>query len=175
MLRFVTSNENKFREARDIMAAHGIEIGWIKEGYTEVQADTIEEVVRESLKIIPYEDVFIEDSGIFIRALGGFPGVYSAYVENTIKNPGILKLMEGVEDRRAEFVSVIGVSGEDKVFKGVVKGNIAHSIRGEGGFGYDPIFIPEGREKTFAEDPEYKSQVSHRRRALDEFVRYLSE
>jgi XTP/dITP diphosphohydrolase len=175
MLRFVTSNQNKFKEAKGIMGGHGIEIGWIQESYPEVQADTLEEVVRASLDLIPHEDVFIEDAGIFIHALKGFPGVYSAYVENTIKNPGILKLMEGLEDRKAEFVSVIGYSEEKKVFKGVVKGTIALSARGEGGFGYDPIFIPEGRDKTFAEDIEYKHQVSHRRKALDEFIKFLSE
>lgn len=173
MLRFMTSNENKVQEARDILGAKGIDVDWLPEAYTEVQADTLEEVVTEALRIIPHDGAFIEDSGLFIDALGGFPGVFSAYVFKTIGSGGILKLMEGVQDRSARFVSVVGVKGLQKVFKGEVRGNIAYSLKGESGFGYDPIFIPEGRLKTFAEDLDYKNQVSHRKGALERLAEYL--
>jgi XTP/dITP diphosphohydrolase len=174
MLRFMTSNENKVQEARDILGARGIEVQWLREEYTEVQADTLEEVVREALKLISHEGAFIEDSGLFVDELGGFPGVFSAYVFKAIGSEGILKLMEGVEDRSARFVSVVGVKGLQKVFKGEVRGDIAYSLKGESGFGYDPIFVPEGKLKTFAEDLNYKNQVSHRKRALERLAEHLS-
>ncbi|RMF90250.1 MAG: non-canonical purine NTP pyrophosphatase, partial [Methanobacteriota archaeon] len=110
---------------------------------------------------------------------GGFPGVYSRYVFDTIGNRGILRLLEDVEDRRARFEAVIGykpdAAGDSdiKLFKGVVEGYVSLSPRGEGGFGYDPIFIPEGYGKTFAEDKALKSRLSHRRKVAEKFIGYL--
>ncbi len=129
----------------------------------------------EALKEIDGEGIFIEDSGLFVEALKGFPGVYSAYVFKTIGYSGILKLLAGVENRRAYFESVVGLKlkGEVRIFRGRVDGVIAEKARGKGGFGYDPIFIPEGSEKTFAEAPEIKNRVSHRKRALEEMRKFL--
>jgi len=145
--------------------------------YKEIQADSLEEVVKDALNTINSIDngVFIEDAGLFIKALNGFPGVYSSYIENTIGNDGILKLMKDVNDRKAVFKSVIGFKGSDiKIFEGEVKGEIALESRGTKGFGYDPIFIPEGHKKTFAEDFELKSRISHRKRALEKLARFIS-
>ncbi len=149
---------------------------WRKESYREVQASSLEEVVREALEEIPGDNFFIEDAGLFVDALSGFPGVYSAYVFKTLGNAGILKLLRGEENRRARFRSVVGLKlgGEVKLFTGEVLGSIAEEARGEAGFGYDPIFIPEGSTKTFAEDPELKQRVSHRRRALEKLAAYLA-
>jgi XTP/dITP diphosphohydrolase len=170
----MTSNEHKFNEAREIFKKHGMKLERLPLGYKEIQADALEEVVKYALKNTDRRRIFIEDAGLFIRALNGFPGVYSKYVENTIGNEGILRLMKDVKDRRAVFKSVVGYKNEEiKIFEGTVKGTIAHGIRGEKGFGYDPIFVPEGFNKTFAEDIKLKMEISHRKRALEKFVAYL--
>ncbi len=173
-LYFRTSNRHKYLEAKEILSKYNIDVEWINKKYREIQADSLEEVVLEALKNMD-NYTFIEDAGLFIDALNGFPGVYSSFVFKKIGNEGILKLMEDVENRRAKFVSVVGlkINGEYKIFKGVVEGYITHEIRGKGGFGYDPIFIPNGYSKTFAEDTKIKNEVSHRRRALEELAKFL--
>jgi len=140
-----------------------------------VQAESLKEVVVEALEGME-DNVFIEDSGLFVEDLNGFPGVYSSYVFKTIGWGGILKLLEGSENRKAYFESVVGLKmgGEIKVFEGRVEGSIAMEARGDGGFGYDPVFIPRGSEETFAENPGLKNEVSHRRKALEKLDSYLS-
>jgi len=176
-LSFITSNQDKYREVKSFFNEHSLELGWTRVSLPELQADTLEEVVEHSLSQFNGEDVFVEDAGVFIDALGGFPGVYSRYVYDTVGNAGILKLMEGVENRRARFEAVIGFKpaggGDVKLFKGEVRGNVSLSPKGEGGFGYDPIFIPEGFIKTFGEDESVKSMVSHRKRAAEKLLQYL--
>ena len=177
-LSFVTSNEGKFREAREIASFYGVEVTWLKMKYDEFQGDSLEEIAVKSARALskvidgPF---FIEDSGLFVEALNGFPGVYSSYVLKTIGNPGILKLMEGVENRKAYFEAVIAFfdGSEIHTFVGRVDGEIAGEMRGEKGFGYDPIFLYGDR--TFAEMGEEKNAVSHRRRALESFLKWLSE
>lgn len=174
---FLTSNEHKFMEARELFAREGLTLEWLRGSYTEVQGDTLEEVARAAAEAVDREGVFIEDSGLFIEALRGFPGVYSSYVLRTIGNEGILRLLRGVDDRGARFESVVAYRGrgEVKIFKGVVRGNISPGIRGSAGFGYDPIFIPEGHARTFAEDYGVKKKISHRVKSIKKLIRYLKE
>lgn len=174
---FLTSNEHKFREARELFEEHGLKLEWIKESYEELQGDSLEKVAEEALKNMERENVFVEDAGLFVEALKDFPGVYSSYVLKTIGNEGILKLLEGVEDRRARFESVVAFKGKEevKIFKGVVRGNISLSIRGSMGFGYDPIFVPEGHAVTFAEDYKLKRRISHRIISMTKLINYLKE
>ncbi len=175
----VTGNENKRKEVECILSKFGNFVvekaPYLKK--LEVQSDSLEEIARTAIENIaravkPQPDTYIvvEDDGLFIDALRGFPGPYSAYVYQTIGLDGILKLLEGVEDRRATFRSVLGVltpSGKIEIIQGSVNGYIAKEKRGTGGFGYDPIFIPEGYDKTFAEmSLEEKCEVSHRARAF---------
>ncbi len=124
--------------------------------------------------------VIVEDAGLFIPALGGFPGPYSAYVHDTIGNGGILQLMRQLPNRGASFKSVIGLcrhGEEPKLFTGIVEGTITAEGRGTGGFGYDPIFEPKERDgRTFAEmNTDEKNQYSHRARALRKLVEYLKK
>ena len=107
--------------------------------------------------------------------MNGFPGPYSSYVFKTLGNKGIIKLMEGVENRKAYFMAVIAFFDGEKVwtFKGRVDGEIADEIRGDKGFGYDPIFLYG--DKTFAEMGDEKNEVSHRRRALENFFSWLGK
>lgn len=173
---FITSNEGKFREVQEIARKYGIEIKWLKRSYLEPQGSELEEIAKKSAEILSKEvkeKFFIEDSGLFIEALNGFPGPYSSYVFKTIGNEGILKVMKGVKNRKAFFKAVIAYfDGKNvHIFSGRVDGEISNEMRGCGGFGFDPIFLFNG--KTFAEMGEEKNKVSHRRKALEIFFKWL--
>ena len=176
MITFITGNEHKVIEAENIFSNHGIELEHIDLGYMEPQ-DTLENVARFGARYASRElnkSVIVEDAGLFIRALNDFPGVYSHYVQDTLGNQKVLKLMDGIDDRYAEFRSVIGYctpNSEPKVFLGRVIGQIAHEERGDLGFAFDPIFYVEEEGKTFGElTTEEKNQFSHRRNSLEKFV-----
>ncbi len=174
---FITSNEGKYREARAIGEKYGVNVGWMQMEYLEPQGNDLEEIAKKSAEILSEKvdsAFFLEDSGLFVEALNGFPGPYSSYVFKTIGNPGIIKLMEGVENRDAYFLAVIAYwdGNEVRTFTGRVDGRIAEEVRGDKGFGYDPIFEYNGR--TFAEMGEGKNEVSHRRKALEKFFEWLS-
>ncbi len=181
-IRFVTHNRHKFREARTILARFGLEVEWVEMEYPEVQADALEEVALFSARwLLDRVDppFFIEDAGLFIDALRGFPGPYSSFAFRTIGNEGILKLMDGVLDRGASFKSVVAVAldrnSEPTVLVGETPGRIAESIRG-GGWGFDPIFEPlEPGGLTYGELGEDKNRYSHRYRALRRLGEWLSE
>lgn len=127
------------------------------------------------------ENCFADDSGLEIEALGGQPGVYSARFAGATVNANenmdkVLRLMEGVSNRKAIFRTVIVLywQGQKFLFEGCVHGTIIDEKRGVGGFGYDPIFVPEGYEKTFAElTPEIKNKIGHRGKALLKMVSHL--
>lgn len=179
-LSFVTTNEGKAREAKEIALKFGIEVEHVPLPYLEIQSDRLEDIVKvgaQQAYAMLKRPCFVEDSGLFVEALGGFPGPYSSYVFRTIGNRGILKLLEKVDNRRAEFKSTVGYcqsATEVFVFSGGVRGSIAEEMRGTGGFGYDPIFRPEGKEQTFAEMPvSEKNQCSHRGKALESFFGWL--
>ena len=145
-----------------------------------MQADTLEEVAtfgaKEALLRLGVP-LFVEDAGLFVDSLNGFPGPYSAYVYNTIGNEGILKLMYGVEERSAHFISCVCLAypgGEMHIFEGRVDGRISTMAQGQEGFGFDPIFEVEGIR--FAEmTQEEKNIVSHRGRALRKMVDFLEK
>jgi len=174
MIYFVTGNKGKFEEAQAILD----EVVQKNIGYIEIQADSLEEVAIFGMReVVGRLDgpVMIEDAGMFVEGLNGFPGVYSAYVSDTVGNEGILRLMEGMENREAVFRSVVGYAepGLDPLlFEGELRGEITLEPRGTGGFGYDPIFEVRGR--TIAEmSLEEKNEISHRAvaiRALEEWL-----
>ena len=176
MITFITGNEHKVIEEENIFSNYGIELEHIDLGYMEPQ-DTLENVAKFGARYASRElnkSVIVEDAGLFIRALNDFPGVYSHYVQDTLGNQKVLKLMDGIDDRYAEFRSVIGYctpNSEPKVFLGRVIGQIAHEERGDLGFAFDPIFYVEEEGKTFGElTTEEKNQFSHRRNSLEKFV-----
>lgn len=179
-LTFVTSNRHKFQEAKRMASEHGIKLEYRDIPYIEIQADTLEEIVRPSAQqasALLRAPCFVEDAGLFIRALGGFPGPYSAYVFKTIGNEGVLKLLGRISNREAEFRSAVGYCEPGKkpeVFIGEVSGTIALEAKGDRGFGFDPIFVPrEGDGRTFAEmSIDEKNRFSHRSRAIERFVNW---
>lgn len=179
MITFVTSNVHKFNEVSALFLKAGIEVQWKKVEYEEIQADTTEEVSLDSCRKIEgmlKGDFFIEDTGLFIDALNGFPGVYSSYVQKTIGNEGIIRLMAG-KSPEAFFKTVITarLGSETRQYTGVVRGSISAEEKGRDGFGYDPIFIPEGSGKTLSEmGMEEKNRISHRSMAVGKFISDLS-
>jgi len=167
ILKVVTSNPGKVKEYRGSLASFGIGIEHVKVPYDEIQTSRLEDVVNDGLlrlKASGLEDFIIDDSGMFIDVFGGFPGVYSAYVQKTIGNAGILKLMDDVTARGANFQCCIGcnINGKDIIVTGICKGTILKREAGTEGFGYDPIFSHDGK-RSFAELPLHeKNEVSHR-------------
>ncbi|MBN1389707.1 MAG: XTP/dITP diphosphatase [Candidatus Thermoplasmatota archaeon] len=179
----LTGNMGKFKEIDRWLQPLGMEVKLLKRNFIETQADHLEEVILKGMDIINKEgdinEPFVkDDSGLFIDALGGFPGVYSSYVHRTIGNRGILDLMGDRNDRGAAFRTVMGLYLPGKgvsLFRGECRGMISYEERGKQGFGYDPIFIPEGRSMTFAEmSVEEKNAMSHRIKAIRGLVEYLS-
>ncbi len=176
-LTIVTSNEGKYKEYSEKLEGHYSEVEMANVGYPEIQADDLEDVVEFALEVLSERSpLIIDDSGLFINVLNGFPGVYSSFVMRTIGCDGILSLMEDKEDRRSRFECVIGYLGEEKkIFKGISRGTITQEKRGSGGFGYDPIFQPEESERTYAEMTSCeKNKISHRGRAMEELLDFVS-
>jgi XTP/dITP diphosphohydrolase len=176
MITFITGNEHKVIEAENIFKNFDIELEHIDLGYCEPQG-TLEDVAKFGAKYACRKlnkSVIVEDAGLFIKSLNGFPGVYSSYVQDTLGNKGILKLMNGIDDRYAEFRSVIGYcapKSEPKVFLGRVKGQIALEEKGNLGFAFDPLFYVKEEGKTFGElTTEEKNQFSHRKNSLQQFI-----
>ncbi len=164
------------------MAQHGYELEHIKTAYPEIQAESLEITIIPGLQWVMSKynrPIMIDDSGLFIEALRGFPGVYSSYAFKTVGNEGILRLMEGVKDRRARFECCIGFMRPGKepfIAKGVAPGSISTKMAGKGGFGYDPIFIPEDDRRTYAQfDIAEKNKISHRGRAISVLLRELPQ
>ncbi len=162
------------------MEEHGLEVDHLKMPYPELQTSSLEATIIPGLLwlLSKYDrPIMIDDSGLFVDALGGFPGVYSSYAFKTLGCEGILRLMEGVERRDARFECCIGFiapGGEPSITKGVAKGTISVGMRGTGGFGYDPIFVHEGQTQTYAEmDVDEKNRLSHRGRAMEKFINAL--
>lgn len=179
-LTFVTGNKGKAHEAGTALKPLGFDVEARDLKPVEIQAETLEEIARAKCEVLvgrldaPF---IVDDGGLFVRALKDFPGVYSAHVLKTIGVPGILKLMEGVEDRRAHFAAVIGYYDGTQVrtFAGRCDGQLARAPRSTGhGFGFDPLFVPDGETQTFGELPaERKNAYSHRGRALAGLVAHL--
>ena len=182
-INLVTSNLGKVEELTYILKPFGHTASQLNVECPEIQASTLEEVVDFGLDWLGAKKIqtpfIIDDAGIFVEALENFPGVYSRYVYDTIGLQGVLKQMESIVDRVTRFKCVLGLMFEDgskHKFVGECKGNLIHEMRGTGGFGYDPIFIPDGYTKTFSElSPEEKNEVSHRGRAMHKLIDFLSK
>ena len=172
-LFFVSSNNHKFTEAQRILSNLGLEISLFKTTLEEIQSNSLSEIAkRKALDAYSkvQKPVIIEDDGLFIDSLNGFPGPYSSYAYDTIGNKGIMSLLEKIESRNAKFVAIIAYcNGVDDVqlFESSIPGKISLSIE-DGGWGYDPIFIPDGESKTYANVSD-KDKFSHRSASLKKF------
>ena len=187
-LVFATNNAHKLEEIRAILG-NSIEILSLADIHCHADipetADTLEGNARQKSRYV-YEhyglDCFADDTGLEVESLGGAPGVYSARYANGQGHDSqanmnkLLKEMEEKNDRKAQFRTIISLieKGEERQFEGIVKGQITREKRGESGFGYDPIFQPDGYETTFAElGSDIKNRISHRARAVAALCDYL--
>lgn len=186
-LVFATHNQNKFAEVKKLVPAHIAlvsltDIGCKKEipetGKTlEANARTKADYVTENFGL----PCFADDTGLMVDALNGAPGVYSARYAGNQKNSEdnmkkLLEALQGQTDRNARFATVIALNlnNDQRIFEGMVQGEIIMERQGTGGFGYDPIFRPLGYPQTFAELPlETKNQIGHRGKAIRQFLRFL--
>jgi XTP/dITP diphosphohydrolase len=180
-----TGNFHKFDEARRVLSEYGVAAGMLRVKAVEIQSENLQEIAKASV-IDAFNrcrlPVIVEDAGLFVDALKGFPGPYAAYAYKTISNPGLLKLMKNVKDRKAIFRSVIAYYDGQSApvcFEGEAAGRIAHDeIWGKlkTGFGFDPIFQPAGSTKTFAEMAiEEKNGFSHRANAVRKFAHWYKK
>ncbi|MBO7281456.1 MAG: non-canonical purine NTP diphosphatase [Bacteroidaceae bacterium] len=188
-LVFATNNKHKLQEVRDIIGS-GVEILSLadincNEDIPET-ADTLDGNALIKARYI-YEkynvNCFADDTGLEVDVLDGAPGVYSARYagDGHDSEANMRKLLEnltGKNNRNAQFRTVIAliIDGEEKLFNGIVKGTITEEKRGDSGFGYDPIFVPEGYSESFAQmDSRTKNSISHRYRATKQLSEYLKK
>jgi len=209
-IHFLTGNEGKVAEAKHHLEPLGHDVVQLSvEGIVEPQADELETVARAKLEQakahLPNQDdwLMVEDAGLFVEALDGFPGVYSSYALSTLGCHGLLRLLDHLhsEDlhveaglRRAEFRAIAALMTPDGIFigEGACMGRIAPAVDGEGGFGFDPVFIPRDLDlsgapaeigvqgevsthgRTFAAvDMDLKAKFSHRTEALQDLLSQL--
>lgn len=180
-LTLVTQNERKIEELTPIFEEFGVPFETSGLEKYEVRAPSVGMVAMEAAKHaykVLKRPVVVDDTGLYIESLSDFPGPYAAYVLETIGMEGVLRLMEGVEDRDARFDTGVGYADGwvFRYFVGTMYGDIARAPSGEGGFGYDPIFIPDGESRTYAELPlDEKVKISHRSEAFRKFLEWYVE
>jgi len=172
---FASSNKNKYREAKKILDAFGINLGYLQCNLQEIQSNSIKKIAFQKVTDAynKYKrPVIVEDDGLFIESLSGFPGPFSSYVFSTIGNTGILLLVG--KKRKAKFQSIIAYYDKKNgvvLFDAQLKGTISKKLCGNG-WGYDPIFIPFGKKQTFAL-LKNKNEISHRYKALKKFSNWF--
>ena len=181
---FATGNDHKLEEANAALSKYEIHASKFTGFHKlEIQSNDLEAIASTALALIlqkTKEPVFVEDSGLFIHELNGFPGPYSSYASETLGVEGILKLMDGAKSRKAEFRSSVafGIGGKWLAnFSSATEGIIQLQARGSAGFGFDPIFIPMWTQRTFAEmELKEKTIYSHRAKAISKLALwYLNE
>jgi len=175
---FATSNPHKYSEAKKLLLAKGIRLEHFRFIHNEIRSDSLTEIAKEAVEAAYGElkkPVFTEDTGLFIDPLNGFPGTYSGWVQKKLGCEGILKLLHGEKGRGATFRTSIAFHNGKAIhiFDGACKGKIAEKEMGESGFGYDPIFMPEGHIQTFAQNIELKNKLSHRYKTLSKLSEFL--
>lgn len=196
-LVFATNNAHKLQEVREILpenveviSLHEIgfdkeidETGLTLEENSRIKAEDVYQFVMHNAQCAMIDGVFADDTGLEIQVLGGKPGVYTARWAGEPSNPEnnrkkALSELAGENNRQAQFRTVVTLirNGKTEQVEGVVRGEIATAERGDGGFGYDPLFIPEGYDQTFAELPsKVKNGISHRARAMQALCVILQE
>ena len=175
---FITGNNKKAEEVRAItglnVLAKNLEI-------LEIQSLDVEEVAKaKALSAFQATGfpVIVDDTGMSIAALNGLPGALVSWFLDTLKPEGILKLMASETNRKASVFTCIAYADQTGVFSfvGTIQGTISDSLRGENGFGYDPIFIPDSHDKTYAEmTADEKNEISMRKIALLKFKEFISK
>jgi len=185
---FATNNKNKVEEVRGVLGG-SFNILTLQEAGILIDIpephDTLEANATEKSKTIfnlTNKNCFSEDTGLEVDALNGEPGVKSARYAGEARSfddniDKLLKKLEEVNNRAARFRTVISliIDGEEYFFEGICTGKIINERKGNNGFGYDPVFIPDGDDKTFAEmTMEEKNKFSHRKKAMEKLIQFLN-
>lgn len=187
-LVFATNNKNKLKEVQQLLPKDIRLLSLEEIGCTEDIPETSPTIEANAIQKAQYVkekygyDCFADDTGLEVKALNGAPGVYSARYAGEAKSSEanidkLLEELEGKNDRSARFKTVIALHLDGKLysFKGICPGNIIFERKGLQGFGYDPVFQPEGKETTFAEmSLEEKSEISHRARAIRQLIDFIT-
>lgn len=188
ILVFASANEHKIKEIRSILGS-SFELASLRdvnifddipENEPELEGNALEKA--RFVHRVTGRDVFADDTGLEIGELGGQPGVHSARFAGEAKDPSanidkVLSLLGNSKNRKARFRTVIALilDNREYLFEGIVEGRIIGEKRGSSGFGYDPVFIPDGKELTFAEmELKEKNSISHRARAFEKLRTFLS-
>ena len=188
-LVFATGNSHKLQEVQGLFK-EGFALSCLKDvNITEEIPETADNLVDNALQKAWYVykkcgiPCFADDTGLEVETLNGAPGVYSARYAGEQKDSKLnmlllLKNMTGKENRNARFRTIIAYideNAQEHIFEGEIRGKIIENMAGENGFGYDPIFVPEGYDKTFAQlSSETKNKISHRARAMEKFLSYIN-
>lgn len=186
-LVFATHNQNKLKEVQAQMPEHIKLLSLADIGCSEDIEETADTIEGNALQKAVYVkntygyDCFADDTGLEVEALHGAPGVYSSRYAGTHKSPedNIDKLLEELKEkpnRKAQFKTVMALvyKGREYLFEGICKGEITATRKGNNGFGYDPVFLPEGFSHTFAEmDLERKKQIGHRGKSVEKLIDFL--
>ncbi len=188
-LVFATGNSHKLQEVQGLLK-EGFALSCLKDvNITEEIPETADNLVDNALQKAWYVynkcgiPCFADDTGLEVEALDGAPGVYSARYAGEQKDSKLnmlllLENMNGKTNRNARFRTIIAYideNAEEHIFEGEIRGKIIEQMAGENGFGYDPIFVPEGHEQTFAQlSSETKNTISHRARAMEKFLSYIN-
>ncbi len=187
-LVFVTHNKHKAQEVADILGDKIKLLTLDDLNFNQEIPETGNTLEENALQKARYfyertaKACFADDTGFEVDALGGQPGVHSArfasdhdFTKNMLK---VLELMQGETNRRARFRTVVALilNGQEYLFEGVVEGTVTNEPRGDSGFGYDPIFVPDGFDKTFAQMTlEQKNKISHRAKAMAKLAQFLRQ
>ena len=172
----VTQNKHKLAELTPLFEEYGIPFETTSLEKFEIRSSNVEEIAGVAARhafMTLGRAVVLDDTGFFVSALKDFPGAYAAFVLKAIGYEGILKLLDGIEDRSARFVTAVGFCDGTylETFVGEMHGTISEQASGSEGFGYDPIFIPDGFTRTYAElSFTEKISISHRTRAFRKFL-----
>lgn len=178
---FGTSNQHKFKEFKESIEGN-FQLVKMEKDILEPQLESVRKISQYKLKRfleksnLQNEWVFVEDSGLFIEELNGFPGAYTSDFSSNVGREKILRLID--ENNKAEFRTSIAIrnpkTGEINTLVGICKGRLVEP-RGSEGWGFDPYFQPKNHDKTFSEDMSYKEEVSHRKKAVSKLSDYLSQ
>ena len=185
---FASNNPHKLEEARAILAGKAKVLSLAEIGCHDDIPETADTLAGNALIKARWVnakygvDCFADDTGLMVDALNGAPGVYSARFAGEHCSPAdnirlLLEKLSGISNRKARFATVVALikNGHEHLFEGTVEGEIAENLSGHDGFGYDPVFIPEGYNVSFAEmTPDAKNSISHRGRAMAKLADFLS-
>ncbi len=176
----MTQNLHKYREVQRILSPSDLDLRMLDRAKTEIQSADLKNIAVYAAKEAAEKyrrTIIVEDSGLFIEALRGFPGPFSSYVFATIGSKGLLNIMRWKTDRRAFFQASVAIASPEAssaVFSGRVYGTIARGPKGKTGFGFDPIFVPIRTRTTFAQGGEaFKNKHSHRAIAFRKLANWI--